>query len=269
MNETNYQEFLKNELDSRKTANSSYSLRAFARDLELTPPVLSSILNGKKGISTERAKKIAQKLKLNKNQFEWFVASAGSLHARSQKVRSTFKEKMSLCEKPNEFNELSLDYFKVIADWYHFAILELTYLENFQADFEWIAEKLGISTKEVSDAVARLLKLDLLEIKNGRWIDTFKFLVTPNDVPSLSLKKYHSQLIQKSQKALFDQDVEKREYGSHVVSIDSDKLPELKKYIREFRNNFEKLVNSSKKKNDVYCLSLQFFSLTNVTKENL
>ena len=61
----------------------------------------------------------------------------------------------------------------LIADWYHFAILELTRLSEFRADSRWIARVLDISVDEVNVALQRLIRLDLLDMAStDRWVDT-------------------------------------------------------------------------------------------------
>ena len=57
-----YRLLLKSELASRTNQNPNYSLRAFARDLDLAPSRLSEVLNGKQGLSTQAAEKIAKTL---------------------------------------------------------------------------------------------------------------------------------------------------------------------------------------------------------------
>ena len=263
MQYTSYHDLLTEEFDRRKQMNGSYSLRAYARDLEIAAPRLSLILNKKQGISIEMAQDIAQKLKLTEKKKQWFCSSVGSLHARSFKERSGFKEKMNeYKEEAKIFSELHLEYFKVIADWYHFAILEMTYLKDFQNDPAWIAEVLGITKIEVESAIERMMKLDLVKEENGKLIDVFKFLATPNDVPSISLKKFNSQLMKKAMDALYTQDVSEREIASNIFAIDKDKVPVIKEKLRDFRRELEREAGQSQNKNQVYCLSMQFFNLT-------
>lgn len=50
-----YRNLLKEKLSKRLSLNPKYSLRAFARDLSISSGQLSLVLNGKKGISPERA----------------------------------------------------------------------------------------------------------------------------------------------------------------------------------------------------------------------
>jgi hypothetical protein len=47
----------------------------------------------------------------------------------------------------------------MISDWYHFAILDLTRLDDFQPEPAWVSRKLGLTVSEVKIAVERLLRL--------------------------------------------------------------------------------------------------------------
>ena len=55
--------------------------------------------------------------------------------------------------------DLSLDLFRCISDWHHYAILELTFVEGFDSDPKWLASQLGISNAEALYAVDRLLQV--------------------------------------------------------------------------------------------------------------
>lgn len=50
--------FLAGELASRKQRNPAYSLRAFARRLQMSPSFLSEVLKGKKAVSHSRAEQL-------------------------------------------------------------------------------------------------------------------------------------------------------------------------------------------------------------------
>ncbi|MBO9666790.1 MAG: DUF4423 domain-containing protein [Bdellovibrio sp.] len=79
----NYREFILRELERRQKRNPSYSLRAFARDLEMPSSRLSEILNRKMGLSEARAMALAEKLNLEASEKEFFIDLALSEHARS------------------------------------------------------------------------------------------------------------------------------------------------------------------------------------------
>lgn len=64
-------EFVSAILRRRQNRNAAYSLRAFARDLEIAPAHLSQVLNGKRRLSPDLASRLASKLSLNIRQTEY------------------------------------------------------------------------------------------------------------------------------------------------------------------------------------------------------
>lgn len=263
MNYECYRDLLNEELERRKQINAAYSLRAFARDLGISAPRLSQVLSKKQGLSVEAAKEIAQKIKLAPKEMEWFCSSAGALHARNFKLRKDFKERIHEHKRnAKAFTEIQLEYFKVISDWYHFAILELTHLKNFQNDARWIAEVLGITTAEAKAAIVRMKGLSLLKEEDGKLTDVFTNLSTGNDVPSNSVKNFHLQLMKLAMNAVYEQDLEQREISSNVISINRKDLPLFKERLRKFRKEFNQGTAHAKSKDAVYCLNQQFFELT-------
>src|SRR2546430_13739191 len=56
--DTDYRRVLRKELESRCRTSPRYSLRAFARDLKISPSRLSEILSGKQGLSRAAARGI-------------------------------------------------------------------------------------------------------------------------------------------------------------------------------------------------------------------
>lgn len=261
--ESTYHDLLSEEFTKRKSINSAYSLRSYARDLGISAPRLSQVMNRKQGLSLEAASSIVERLKLSDDKKLWFCSSVGALHARSSKERNEFRSKIQTYQRETkQFTEIEVEYFKVISDWYHFAILELTYTKDFQNDPVWIAERLGITEDEAVSAIARMKGLKLLSEENGTLKDVFQFLATSNDIPSASIKKFHTQILKKATEALYEQEVHNREISSNIFSIRKEKLPEFKDRIRSFRRDLEKEASELKEKDSVYCLSIHFYELT-------
>lgn len=59
-----YKEIIRQELNARKTRDPNYSLRSFAKDMELSPSSLSEMFSGKHHLSIRTFEKIAGKLNL-------------------------------------------------------------------------------------------------------------------------------------------------------------------------------------------------------------
>jgi plasmid maintenance system antidote protein VapI len=68
-------EILRDVLEQKLKANSSYSSRAFARDLGVSPTYVSFLLNGKKKLTIKRALSVSQILKMTESQARVFLKS--------------------------------------------------------------------------------------------------------------------------------------------------------------------------------------------------
>ncbi len=255
---TDYREFLTKALEDRHARNSKYSLRAFARDLGISVASLSLILAGKQGISKAVAKKIAKRLGMHEEEKRFFCDLVESEHARGARQKELARIRL---QQYSREQSLTLDTFQVMSDWYYFAILELTMIDGFVSSPAWIAKSLGISISVTEAAIERLKRLELLEEVDGILCQTGGFMATPSDVPSEALKKFHSQLLHKAQKAIYDQSVEERDISSITLPIQVCDIPWAKQQIKEFRRGLMAKLESAEKKDAVYCLAVQFFGV--------
>ena len=98
----NYRLILKEHLRRRQEVNPRYSLRAFAKKLEISPSKVSEVLSGKKRLSVERAESLAKKLGLTGKEFDLFVISV-QLESTSKRTDKKELEKQiqSLTEQIN------------------------------------------------------------------------------------------------------------------------------------------------------------------------
>lgn len=134
--------WLLQELKTRQFRNKSYSLRAFAHSLGISPASLSKILTGKRELSLGLAEKIAERCLFSTEERRNFFAGI-------QEVRPV--------KKQASHHVLEIETLAVIADWYHYAILSLAKLRNQHANATWIAGRLGISKRDAQSALERLI----------------------------------------------------------------------------------------------------------------
>lgn len=239
----NYVAILKEELKQRKKINSSYSLRSFARDLSISASNLSEILNNKHGISVKNAYKVIGKLGLEGNDKEFFL----------QSIR---RKKLS-----NIGSKLSINNFNLISDWEYLAISEYSQLTNSVCTIETVANAFDISINRSEHCLEKLLELEILKKKGVEYFHTGKAFVVSSELPSLAIRNYHKQILQKAQKALDTKLNKEREFSSNVVSIKKDSLPEAKEFLIEMRREFEKKFSNTSG-DSIYNLSIQYFELT-------
>lgn len=257
-----YQDFLLEEFRSRRSRNPHYSLRAFARDLGMPASKLSQNLRGLCGISVAKAEKIAAKLQMRDDEKQLFLALVESQHARSRVARQQAQASLQKIRE-EKLDEMSLETFSTIRDWYHMAILEMTDIKGFRPDPEWIAAKLGLPADIVREAVQRLQNLELLLIEGDTWRQTHAELELPSGVPSRTIREHHKQILTKAIVALDQVAVERRDYSSQTFAFDHNNLNEVKNMIREFQRKLGKLSHQGTK-DSVYVMSMQLFPLVEV-----
>ena len=150
--EKSYRKHLVDELIARQKRNPAYSLRSFARDLRVSPTALSDVLNATRNFSRANLVKIADRLAFSPSQIERGL--------REIEGAATISDE--------KFTLLGDDVFRYLSNWYYFAILSLAEAKPISANPKWLGAKFGITTLEARDAVDRLVRLGLVQIKRGR-----------------------------------------------------------------------------------------------------
>jgi len=229
--------FLKIEFKRRKELNPSYSLRAFARDLDLSPSSLSRVLNQKREITDFIKRKVISKFKLNSNFLEHEL----------------------------EYQLLEIDNYQLNSSWYYDAILECIKFADFKATPLWISRKLEISIDLAQEALDALKDKKLLQKINGQWVDNTSghtSHISSEYMTSEARKNYQQGLLRRSEKALLETPINMRDHTGMMVSIKKENLPKAKKLLKSFRRKFAQLMDEDQDADSVYELCLNFFPLT-------
>lgn len=123
-----YHQVLQSEFAKRCDKNSRYSLRAFARALGIEPSALSQFLSKTRVPSYKMAQKIVKALALSPDEELQFLSSLSAVQRSRGLVRLNprFRKLPAEVAAAARPHELSVELFRVIADLYHYCILELT-----------------------------------------------------------------------------------------------------------------------------------------------
>jgi len=239
------------EFANRQAKNPLYSLRAFARDLGIGSTSLSDNLASKRQLSKTNLKKVSERLSLSPIQSKLLFDEL-----KGVRTKSDVEANRLLIEE---------DSFRLIADWYYFAILSLSKLSSNRASVSWISSRIGISGKTVKEALDRLIRLNLIEVKKGKMIRTSEPISTTRDVSSIAIRKHHQGNLDRAEKSLLNDEISKREFSSVTMAINPSKLPEAKNLLMNTKRRISKLLES-KNASEVYTLSFQLFPLTRSIK---
>lgn len=249
--------YLQDELLRRCQKNPHYSLRAFAKALSIGPSALSDILNKKRSLTEAMKMRLGLALGLNAKDLLMYKSNSKT---RPKHLTDSVDRK--------EFQQITLDTYAIISDWYHYAILELIRVKNFKTDIKWIAQVLGITKSEANIAVERLQRVGLLDITEcGKWVDCSANGLATNingNVTSAASKKLQRQILEKSIQALAEVPIEKRNHTSGTFAMNPEDLPIAIEQIKKFRRKLGLLLESNPVTKQVYQLSISLYPVTNI-----
>lgn len=260
-NEAFYKNWIQEELVRRCEKNSRYSLRSYARSLGVDVAALSRILSNRLVPSLKMAQKIVQKLGLPPDEEKNFLSSLAQAHRSkgAQRINPAFRKMDSASTEP--IRELSIDLFRVIAEWYHLSILELSFVPGFKSDSNWIAFELGITPLEAKLAVERLVSLGLLEENTGKLKKTDAHISTADKhLTTPAHRRRQKQVLEKAIYSLEHDPIEERSNTSMALAIDPKKLPEAKQLIEEFNDKMTQLLTTESQE-QVYEFTVALFPI--------
>ena len=244
---------LQEELIKRCQKNRSYSLRSFAKQLNVPVSTLSVFLNSKRSISRQNAKKICLGLgwPLEDSMAEAMVAAQSN---------------------QKNWVELEYDVLNCISSWYHFAILELIKIHKGKLDAALVAERLSIKKMEATSALERLLRMKLIsyDAKKMLYSDLNQGFASYYDGVNTSdaHKALVLSLLDKAKESVQLNDLKYRENASVTISLSLKDIDKAKKRIKDFRRSLCEELESTKNPKHVYELSIALFPLTKIEEES-
>jgi uncharacterized protein (TIGR02147 family) len=260
-----YEQCIRRAFEERVARNPRYSLRAFANSLNMGSSALCQILSGARYLSAKSGRRLARALLLDPQEEVRFLASIGDTKLRKG-LRRVSPELRKLAEANKAsvlpVRDLPSEQFRVISDWYHYAILELTFAKGFRPDPKWIASSLGIGFAEAELALDRLFSLGLLARKADGSVVKVDDLVATADksMSTVAHRKRQSQILEKSRASLEGDPLELRNHSSMTLALDPSRIPEAKRRIQAFARELTRFLESGENKR-VYEMSISLFPL--------
>lgn len=249
------------EFSARKKRNSRYSVRAFARDLGLSPSHLSEFLSGKSNISHEKAPSLAEKLKLSGAHKEHWcdLLMVQSKYQRDRDAAAfRIRQRLEDCQ-----GAVSLKVFQVISDWYYFAILAC-FGGCSKMTIPEVGSRLNISEEKIEKAIDDLVQVKLLSVTDEGFVPTDDYSLVGNAIPSEAVRESHKQVLNKAAEALDYFDMSSRESQSLFITVPRNQLPAfreaLKNRVLQAAAEFSK-TDLNKEDLSVQAITLQVFPL--------
>lgn len=176
-----FRDKLAEEFADRRQKNTRYSLRAFAAFLETDHSTLSQVLRGRRGVTTPQIRAWARKLNIDSDTAAAYVA-AEHLDDESSRLRA------------NQLRHWTAEAIAIAAEPVHWRIVKLCRMRGSRPDSRWIASQTGAGVDQVNVALARLLRLRLIEMRSpGGWADLLPAAQTERDFRRIALSRIRRQ----------------------------------------------------------------------------
>ena len=249
--QTTYSLWLQNEYTQRCKRNPRYSLRSFARLLEMDPSSVSQIMTGKRNASHKVLNHLFERLSIPTNVRDAILQTKNN----NDSLDSTTNH-------ATNYQLLATDAFALIADWHHSAILEMIATPNFKGDAKWIAKKLGLTPTEISLALNRLERVGVVKIKGSTIKRTNENITNYEEgTTAPALKEVLRQLLNKALVAIDQTPADKKDITGIMMATDPAKIPEAKRRIKKFRRDLCKFLETGKK-TMIFNLGVQLFPVS-------
>lgn len=268
MNTTNIKTYhvhiLKREFQQRQRINPSFSLRAYARFLELDASALSAIFKSKRFLPKKYAEQVLEKLDLDileKNQFLESVLSKNKKTIINSETERKVSDGDYLKLLENSRN------FDIIAEWEHYAILTLMESHSFIGDIQWIQDRLNIDFERCKKVIRNLIDSNLIIIDptTNKWHKNFTRLETTDGVRSKALRQSHRETLNLALQKIETIPLDQRSFSSTTINMPATNIEQARELIKSFRRDMTSLMENTDS-DDVYNLSIQLFPLTEVNK---
>ena len=214
--------------------NTSYSVRAFARDLECSPAFISDILNEKKGISPKTSQKLSGKIYNNADESQYFINLCNAAFSRSLETKKGAAKEVARYRAIKKYQIIKEDMFKIIGDWQSFAVLESIDILGDRADEQTIGSMLDLETAQTKLILRRLTNVGLVKTGSNGVFVTIQNTETTQDIPSSVIQNYHRGMLNKAENALSKTSVKEREFQSNMFSMNWSQFEKLKEVVRNF-----------------------------------
>jgi uncharacterized protein (TIGR02147 family) len=264
--------YVREELEIRQKRRPQYSMRAFARDLQISPSFLCEFLAGRQGLSRARALWIAEKIKLSGDQSEHFWDLIQAQFGFPEPVKKAAAVR-ALDRSRTSGSHLALDRFHLVADWYCFVLLEILGLETAPKSLAEISRLMDVPESDLVDAVQRLKTLGFLAEEAGdsgdvRYKVMTEMTTVGDEVDNRAVQIAHQQTLRAHAEAIERKPFADRENFTSAFALPQADWPAFRRDIQKaILDTVAKYSNSSKGKDQVISLTMQAMTLLEPARE--
>jgi len=262
---TDYRRFLSDWYEDAKKSR-SLSYRAFSKRAGLKSiNFLKFVMDGVRNLTEDSIVKFAAGMKLNKQETEFFHNLVLYNQATTHEEKNRRYQDLLRSRKYSQLKPIERDQYEYYATWYHPVVRELIISREFDGTYEWIADHVSpaITPAQAEKSVELLENLGFIERgEDGRWKQCSTLVSTGAELKSHVVHNYHKIVLDLTKRVLDEIATDRRDISTMTLGVRRDRLPELKRLIRNFRQEILKTVSADTEPEEVVQLNIQLFPLT-------
>jgi uncharacterized protein (TIGR02147 family) len=233
-----------------------------------SPGFLSMVLNNKRNITDELAVKIAEALGLSRKEERYFVLMVGYTHTKRIESKHEILQQMLTLSRSNPVRNLLPEQFEFYDKWYYSVmreLVEITEVDDNNSD--QVAETFDprLKPREVRQALEVLTKLKLIK-KNvaGRYIRNDTLISCGDDIRSVVINKYQSEMIKLADAALKRLPREQRDFSTVTLSLDQEAFIKVRESCNRFRKEILDIAGRVDTPDRIVQINIQGFPVSKV-----
>jgi len=262
MAKQNLSSILKSAFKRKQAQHPGYSLRALARDLDVSPAFVSGLLNGKKLPPKSRLEKLSYCLELDVLEKETLVKTVlldrFSVRLVNTKTKSPLKK-----WRHRKVSEVSTK--NVLSSWVTIAVLEGLTLDEPFCQPESLQKRLGISPMEYEHAIQSLSSSSLIVEIDGKWKKKDEHLYLSSGRSRKEIREFHERMILKAREELMTktshEEFLRRLINGFTLAVNPAHMERLKTKIIRFLDELTQEASRGECV-EVYQCNFQLFPLT-------
>lgn len=258
-----YRDYLKEFYRVNKKKHSFFSYKFIGDRVGMDPSYFAKILIKSLHISDQTIPHFIKLLKLSGNEAEYFEVLVHFGKSKTEKKSKLYFEKLIALRKFTSYRIEEYQY-TYYSKWYYSAIRSLLGFIKFTGNYKDLASLLtpAISVKQAKEAIALLLKLNMISVKDAEYTLTHDHVSTGKEFNRIAIEGHQKSVIQLALDSMSAHSQDERNFGTLTMAIDKNGFNHLEQMMRDLRESIQKYVNEVEAPDRVYQLNMQFFPLS-------
>jgi uncharacterized protein (TIGR02147 family) len=263
-----FRAFLRDWFAARKAEDPRFSRRELSRRAgSSSPGFLTEVMDGDRQLTGPSVAAIARALELSRSETEFFRALVELDQAEDTAARNLAWERITAARGPRRIEGAGFEY---LSNWWYPVVRELAHRRDFVPEPAWIARRTRppITEAQARKALQCLLRLGLLEEREGKIVPADAVVTTPHEVEGLAVHNYHLGMLERARESLDRFEPDERHLVAATISVPASLVPQLKREINALQERILALASQpGQRAEQVLQVELLLFPLSDRAEE--